>query len=261
MMKKILALFLILVLCTPTLLAQSVEDAKQAVADAEDELADAKSLWQAAQPVNLFDKEEKEAGFVLMKDVWVKTGTVVQKKLLVAKAEVNSEPKIADSLKTEIGYGVDDLVSDIEEWKTDVEESETLLAFLLTLKDIKELWQEFVWKARRYYGLVVMSHTDVTVEKGLEIKQVLREKIDELETQGKDTSELEDIYLDFEENMADVEDHADEARGLIESIDEFDGSGVTFAEARLEFAKGVEAARKVHQNLRDAQKALYAAVK
>ncbi len=251
--KKPAAVLLAVLLLVSYSAAVTVDDARAAVEAAQDALEQAKSEWSALQPINLFDEQKKQEGFEKLKEVWVKLGSVAQKKLELAKARVEANPRIEAGLKSEIISGTDELIADIESWKSDISASQNLVEFLRALSGVKSLWQEFVWKSRRYFGLAVLGNADTIIEKGKEMQTRFADKIEELRAAGKDVGTLESIKANYDADLAEAEAKVDEAREKALAITEWDNSGELFRDGRALFRDAVQAAKDALRDLREAR--------
>ncbi len=111
------------------------------------------------------------------------------------------------------------------------------------IKELKQTWQDIRKEQRRIVASLVRAKLESVVEKHVEFENGMQMRIDQLQEQGVDTSELEKMKEEFASELEDVKEKQQEADEAWQQAGE--GSINEFREAQRIFREEMEGTKEV----------------
>ena len=125
-------------------------------------------------------------------------------KLQNFKSKVENRKVLEQTDKDYILSKIDEHISYYEGKKDEVNSAATIAELRVISKEIKSKWAETRRGMKWTAGFVLNVHVKTAIEKGEKVSARVQAKIDELKSQGKDTSELEAWLADFNAKLEDA---------------------------------------------------------
>ena len=225
------------------LLEQKREDYKQAK-----ELYDeAKKDWILARTDYLSQKDgvRLENAIDKLKSFLLRSDQAMVEYLENVKLNVNSNENLPAEKKADITSKIDEDISWLKAKQSEINGATTRLELLRIGKDIRDKWEDIKPRHKLISGLFLSYRLTGLLNKADVISQRIQAIIDDLKTQGKDTSQLERLLLDFNSKIEDAQQARQNAISTFQNIDD-----TTNAEDRAK--KGKVYLEQAQRDLRDA---------
>ena len=200
-----------------------------------------KVAWQDAPAGNRTEK---------LKEHWKAIVHLAQARLELQRTWIELNPRIDSDTKAAILADIDALDARLEALIPRIDDMTTILDALTIIRDYLDIWKDYIWKAKKYYGTVVLTNLDKLTDKGNEIGDMMNDKITFLEGQGQDVTELERIYTSYMQHVKTVEDKSAEAWVKINAMNGWEGHQILFLEAATLYVEAQSEGRLAMQDLR-----------
>ncbi|MEL4305391.1 hypothetical protein [Methanococcoides sp. LMO-2] len=122
-----------------------------------------------------------------------------------------------DNIKEEqqnddVNATINDYIAELEEIRGDVEDAETRKDLSNALKDIRKVWKDAIKDIRGFTALRVGEHLDDHIANANRIAERLQNEINEMEQNGQDVEELQEMLDEYNELIAEAESLREEGK-------------------------------------------------
>lgn len=196
------------------------EDTRDKLEKAKDDLEKANRQFKGAK-----DDKSKEELILKTRDYLEKAIDHAISNLNVLKSRVeNSENK--GVLPFDASRNIDAHVAQLEQLRTKVQKAGTTAEFRDAYKELKDLWVKIRLETRYYYEIVLDHRIDNFITKADSVSVKIDSEIQNLKSQGKDTTKLEEMAASFNNLIKEAKNSRQETSDLFVSHKGFDSNGI-----------------------------------
>ncbi len=234
----------------------SYKRAKENFLNAISDYKKAKENFRAAKTAFIANKSEKnrEEALEKAKNALTKACDSMINYLEALKNKASGIKKIAQEERTEIISQLDTEISWVNSKKDEINNitnREDLVSFV---KEIRAHWKDIRVMAKRVTGQILNAKITYLIDRFQKTANKVSQKITELKSQGKDTTEIEKLLEDFNSKIALAKEKHDAAAAKFIEIK-------TFADANKFFKEGMSLVREARKYLKNAHVDLVKMVK
>lgn len=173
--------------------------------------------------------------------------------VLKSRAE-NSENK--GVLPFDASKNIDAHIAQLEQLRTKVQQASTTVEFRDAYKELKDLWIKIRLETRYYYEIVLDRRIDNFITKADNVSAKIDAEIQNLKSQGKDTTKLEEMAARFNNLVKETKDSQQKTSDLLANHNGFSSDGMVTDNKKAE-----DFVRQADNSQKDTIKKLKAASK
>jgi exonuclease VII small subunit len=200
---------------------------------------------QAKNKQELFDKAQT---FLLKAD------EAALRYLNVLKRRVENAPGISNEDRSKIIAELNEDITWLETQRANIENANSLQELRKIAVTVRSYWSNIRAAAKRVIGRILNARIAHVITKAEVLADRIEAKIQNLEAEGKDVSELKEWLAKFKAKVATAKEKHETAKERFDSIK-------SLAEANKLFREGIKFIKQAHRNLKEANQTLVKIVK
>lgn len=230
---------------------QRYMEAKQDYQEARQDFIDARNIYQR-------EKNELRLRDVILKlqNFLIRSDQTMVSYLQDVKLRVSSNENIDAQTKANIISDIDEDISWLEAKQSEINGATTKQELISLSRQLKDKWDEIKPKHKIIAGIYYVHRIDGLLNKADRISDRIQNVIDEIKDQGKDTTRLEELLLDFDLKISEAATARQKAIETFGSIDDRSDVELRVSEGRVYIQQANEALIAAHGDLREILKTL-----
>ncbi len=241
-----------------SLSAKTYIEARQRYMETKQDYQEAKQEWIDARNLYQRDKNELRLRDVIskLKNFLLRSDQTMVAYLQDVKIKVSSNENIDAQTKANIMSDISEDISWLEAKQSEINGATTKQELISLSRQLKDKWDEIKPKHKIIAGIYYVHRIDGLLDKGDRISDRIQNVIDELKDQGKDTTRLEELLLDFNVKISGAATARQKAIGAFGGIDDRSDIEVRVSDGRVYIQQAHDALIAAHGDLREILKIL-----
>lgn len=170
---------------------------------------------------------------------------VMIKNLTTVKTTIENMENMDEALKQSFIAEIDSDISWLESKQTEINNIANKDDLIAIVHTIRTRWDEIKARVIKYIGNILAAKTDATIGKLVKAKDAVRDKINILQENGQNTTELEQLVSDYEAKIELAKTQYQNAKDRFNQIS-------SIAESRTLFNQGKQFIEAANQYVREA---------
>ncbi len=158
---------------------------------------------------------------------------------------------ISEERRALILAGIEDKEDQLEEYKTQIESTQTLEEMRSLAKEIKESWREFLPRSKHISGELLTAKIGGIIEDSEDLAVSLQERLDTLDQDAEEVVKMQELLDEFNTNLDLAKEQYDLAQGLYSEIDDVSDANDLFKETKEFVFAARDYLREAHKSLRE----------
>jgi uncharacterized protein YoxC len=156
-----------------------------------------------------------------------------------------------EELQNEVIIELEEYSTQINIFKDEVESTENIKELRKVGKEIKNYWKSTREKLKRIVGIILSERTNNVIKRAERLSGKLHEKIDALDQNNKEVSEMQDLLNDLDEKIKLAKEDYEKAKELYQQIQSLQDADQLFKQIKEYLEHAHKYLKESHKKLRE----------